>query len=123
MIATTSRPKRSRITEELTCRECGRTFRSIDRDVCHRCRQKLKLPTRVSPITAIQMAPYTPEHCPEWLKKADWGVVESSWVALMVEMFHDDAPGTVAVLARSLAIIRKRYRELGAPRNRNAHAP
>lgn len=125
MIASPVRPGGVRIrrTADLICRRCGKDFRGIDQKHCDKCRKLNKDGKRVNPIQALALAPHLARDCPEWLEKADWNVVEVSWVALMAEKFHDDAPGTIAVLASCLATIRKRYRENGAPRNKNAHSP
>lgn len=121
---TLMRRKRSPASVVMPCRRCGTEFMAKNRNVrCARCREMVKNDAKCKTTSTLQTAPMIPNDCPEWLEKADWDSVETTWVALLVEQFHDDAPGTIAVLARSLAIIRKRYRETGAPRKPNAHSP
>lgn len=118
----TPRTPRTRRSTVLVCSRCGREFKGCDQRRCIHCRRikasgKDTGPPKIEAI--LKFAPVTPEECPRWMEYADWDVVESAWPALMVEMFHDDAPGTVAVLARCMCIIKERYREEGAPRKRS----
>lgn len=91
------------------CEGCGREYQPTGgkQQFCRECRPK---PAKYDPEQEcfLDRAPDSCEHLPSWCATAPWSVVESTWVAAVVEQFGVE--GNMARLALALSHVRNRYR-------------
>lgn len=101
-----------RVFSPRICQKCRKSYvpTGTKQRFCAVCVEKVPAHKKVGKArVAIDLAPESIDDVPAWLLNAPWKLVESAWVALMVEQFGTD--GNRGAMALALCRIRDRYRE------------